>query len=209
MLDDGEVERRVRLLRPMERPAIAARRARRRRIGRRPTATPSPRAWKAELADVPGIHRQRSAHRHRPAAADLEAAARRCMPRLSAPDRCRRTHHRPAGLARLGGAGGRQPMRRRSRRPTPGPPCSTAAPSSQLAGRAAASPRQGDGRVPRRARRLHRRHGRPAEGDGPHLGDHRLEAAPVRADRRERARRFSAALMERHPLVRIADRAAA
>jgi hypothetical protein len=41
-------------------------------------------------------------HRHRPAAADLEAPAERVDARLSAPDRCRRAHHRPQGLAGLG-----------------------------------------------------------------------------------------------------------
>ena len=44
------------------------------------------------------------------AAADLEAPAERVDARLSASDRCRRAHHRPQGLARLGrhcAAGGR------------------------------------------------------------------------------------------------------
>ena len=41
----------------------------------------------------------------------------------------------------------------------------------------------GDERVPHRADRLHRRHGRPVEGARPHLGDHRLAPAIVRAGR--------------------------
>ena len=51
MLDDGEVERRVRLLRPMEREAIASTRWRT-RIGRRRTRDFA-RAWEAEIAAVP------------------------------------------------------------------------------------------------------------------------------------------------------------
>ena len=49
-----------------------------------------------------GVHRQHDPHRGGLAAADLEAAAERVDPRLSAADRCRRAHHRPQGLARLG-----------------------------------------------------------------------------------------------------------
>lgn len=59
-LDDGEIERRIRLVRPMERTSM-------------PLAT----------------------------------APRRRLPRLSAPDRRRRTRDRKASVAGLGGAGGR------------------------------------------------------------------------------------------------------
>ncbi len=143
MLDDGEVERRVRLLRPMERTAI-------------PLATMAQTHWQeadraafarrlgAGTRRDPGLHRQRSAHRHRPAAADLEAAAGRVHARLPAADRCRRARHRPAGLAGLGRAGRRAPtapthragrrLDRRARRPdgprAPGRARSFAAPRS-------------------------------------------------------------------------------
>ena len=49
------------------------------------------------------VHRQHHPCGGRPAPADLEAAAERVDPRLSASDRCRRAHHRPQGLASLGG----------------------------------------------------------------------------------------------------------
>ncbi len=47
------------------------------------------------------------------------------------------------------------------------------------------------GSVPGRAFRLHRGHGRSPEGDGADLRDHHLEAPPVRSDQRRAARRFS------------------
>ncbi len=53
MLDDGEVERRVRLIRPMEAPQRPADDDAGNAIGSKPTARPSPRAWAAELAEVP------------------------------------------------------------------------------------------------------------------------------------------------------------
>ncbi len=152
----------------------------------------------------PRFHRQRSSHRHRAAVADLEAAAGRVHAGLPPADRCRRTRHRPAGLAGLGRAG-RQRRRRehrtrgclvgRSRRPH----------DPRTAGWAEPAPRQGDGLVPGRALRLHRGHGRSPEGDGADLRDHHLEAPPVRSDQRS-GPAILAELMERYPLVRIADR---
>ena len=102
MLDDGEIERRVRLIRPMEhhhaslkmmdeshwqaaeREAFAA-------------------AWAREVAEVPEFADSTIHIVAGLAAADLEAPAERVDARLSAPDRRRRAHHRPQGLARLGG----------------------------------------------------------------------------------------------------------
>ena len=103
MLDDGEVERRVRLLRPMERTAI-------------PLATMAQthwkeadraafaRAWEKELAEVPAF-----------TDSDLHIVTGLLLPiwkrlpdrldaGLSASDRCRRTNHRPVGVTGLGGA---------------------------------------------------------------------------------------------------------
>ncbi|CAM5593223.1 Strawberry notch helicase C domain-containing protein OS=Sphingobium scionense OX=1404341 GN=GGQ90_004504 PE=4 SV=1 [Sphingobium scionense] len=101
MLDDGEIERRVALIRPMEqhhatlrmmneshweeadRNSFAAGLERRTRRGA-------------------GILGQHHPHRRRPAAADLETAAERVHAGLSAPDRRGRTHHRPPRLAGVG-----------------------------------------------------------------------------------------------------------
>ena len=187
MLDDGEIERRVRLIRPMEQPQPSAE-----DDGGEPLGRSRSRALRRRLAGRAcrgaRVHRQHDPHRRRPAAADLEAPAERVDARLSASDRCGRAHHRPQGLARLGreragggrtgaDAGGRlrradgRPHHPRSRR---GP----AAPS-----------RARHGREPHRAVGLHRHDARPAEGLRPLPRDHLLEAAHVRADRCERRRR--------------------
>ena len=57
--------------------------------------------------------------------------------------------------------------------------------------RAAIAPLPGHGRAPRRTDRLQRRHGRPAQGARPDLGDHLLAAAPLRAGRRQTVARRS------------------
>ena len=101
MLDDGEVERRVRLIRPMEHPTI-------------PLAMMPQTHWREADRDTfaaclggrsrrgSGVHRQRDPHRRWFVVADLEAPAERVDAGLSAPDRHRRAHHRPQGLARVG-----------------------------------------------------------------------------------------------------------
>jgi predicted RNA methylase len=94
MLDDGEVERRVRLLRPMERSAISIATLAQTHWQEVEQAA-FVQAWEAE-------YRQPPAHCHRPVAADLEAAAERLHARLSTPDRRWRARHRPAGLAGVG-----------------------------------------------------------------------------------------------------------
>ena len=107
MLDDGEVERRVRLLRPMERTAIplaALAQTHWQEADRDAFA----RAWEEELAAVPEF-----------TDSDLHIVTGLLLPiwkRL--PDDSMRVYrlqtdagerdHRPAGLARLGGAGGRR-----------------------------------------------------------------------------------------------------
>ena len=76
MLDDGEIERRVRLIRPMEHHRLPLKmmaeshwvEADRDRFAA---------AWQAELAEVPDLHRQHDPHRRRPAPANLEAPAER------------------------------------------------------------------------------------------------------------------------------------
>ena len=101
MLDDGEIERRVRLIRPMEhhQPSLED-------DGGEPLGRSRSRALRRRLAGRARrgarVHRQHDPHRRRPAPADLEAPAERVDARLSASDRCGRTHHRPQGLARLG-----------------------------------------------------------------------------------------------------------
>ena len=101
MLDDGEVERRVRLLRPMERTAIPLTMMAQTHWEEADRASFS-RAWEKELADDSDLHGQPSAHRHRAVAADLEAAAGGLDAGLSPPERCRRTHHRTAWSRRPG-----------------------------------------------------------------------------------------------------------
>ena len=167
-----------------------ARRRWRRRIGRKPTGQPSPAPGRRNSPTVPAF-----------TDSDLHIVTGLLLPiwkRL--PDDSMRVYrlqtdagerdHRPAGLTGLGGAGRRRRnaddrasrrLDRGARRPD----------GSCISRRAPASPRQGHGRIPGRAVRLHRRHGRSAEGDRPDLGDHLVEAAPVRADRREWSRRFS------------------
>ena len=71
MLDDGEVERRVRLIRPMERPSMPLA-----SMPRDPLARSRPRRFRQGLGGrggaSPGIHHERNPHRHGPPAADLE-----------------------------------------------------------------------------------------------------------------------------------------
>ena len=102
MLDDGEVERRVRLIRPMERPAfsLAAMPQTHWREADRETFAS---AWAAEVAAVPEfidgtIH----------IVAGLLLPIWKRLPNqfgacLSASDRCGRTHRRPQGLGDVGG----------------------------------------------------------------------------------------------------------
>jgi hypothetical protein len=152
MLDDGEVERRVRLIRPMERTV--------------PLSMMAQTHWReadraALRCGMAGgacrgapVHRQRDPRRGGLAAADLEAAAERINARLSAPDRCRRAHHRPQGLATWV-----------AQRPFEAAPALTpdAAFTALMDGRPSstsggppASPRPGDGRLSHRTVRLHR-----------------------------------------------------
>ena len=101
MLDDGEVERRVRLLRPMERTAIPLAMMAQTHWKEADQATFA-RVWEKELADVPAF-----------TDSDLHIVTGLLLPiwkrlpdeldaGLSASDRCRRTDHRPACLTGLG-----------------------------------------------------------------------------------------------------------
>ena len=188
MLDDGEVERRVRLLRPMERPAMPLS-AMAETHWREADRADFARAWEAEIAAVPEF-----------TDSDLHIVTGLLLPiwkrlpndsmrvyRLQTDDGERIIGRlvSPAWVAQAVDADAptlspADAFDRRARR-TDGPAAS---------GRARASPRQGHGRIPRRALRLHRRHGRSAEGDRPDLRDHLVEAAPVRADRRGRGQQF-------------------
>ena len=152
MLDDGEIERRVRLIRPMEHHALPLKmmaeshwmRADRERFAA---------AWQAELARSAGVHRQHDPRRCRVAPADLEAAAERVDARLPASDRCRRARRRSQGLARLGGDRARDgradaDARRCFRGPLGG------ANRLRSRGRSAAPPRSRHGRSSHRAVRV-------------------------------------------------------
>ncbi len=185
MLDDGEVERRVRLLRPMERTAIplaAMAQTHWREADRDAFAA----AWNAELADLPEFTDSRI---HIVTGLLLPIWKRLpdegCRVYRLQTDEGERVIGRlvsPAWVAQAVGDGHAddQPGRcldRRARWPD----------RAGARRRPPAPSRQGHGRVPRRALRLHRRDGRPAEGDGAHLRDHRLEAAAVRSHRRDAA----------------------
>ena len=102
MLDDGEVERRVRLIRPMEHPSLALAMMPQTHWQEADRETFA-RAWTAELADVPEFTDSQIHIVSGLLAADLEASAERIVSRLSAPDRRGRAHRRPQGLGGLGG----------------------------------------------------------------------------------------------------------
>ena len=161
MLDDGEIERRVRLIRPMESHSLPLKMmAESHWVGSRSRTLR--RRLAGRTCRGARVHRQHDPHCRGIAAADLEAPAERVDARLSASDRCGRAHHRTQGLARLGGkrAGSRRTdtdagcrLRRphgRAHHPRPrrGPP---------------APPRPRHGRQPHRAVRIHRHDARPAE----------------------------------------------
>jgi len=86
MLDDGEIERRVRLLRPMERSAIGLN-ALASTEWQESTRDAFAAVWNDEVASVPEFRDQQLPHRHRPVAADLDAPAVGELPRLPASDR--------------------------------------------------------------------------------------------------------------------------
>ena len=156
MLDDGEVERRVRLIRPMEHPAmpLAMMPQTHWREADRETFA---RAWAAELAEVPEFTDSEIHIVAGLLAADLEASAERIDAGLSAPDRCRRAHHRPPGLAGMGRQRARsrhaEPVGRRRLHRADG-----RQDHPRSCRRASASPRPRHGRQPHRTDRLHRRH---------------------------------------------------
>jgi predicted RNA methylase len=180
MHDDGTVERRVRLLRPMERPAISVDDLAHSHWKEADRAE-FIRAWEAEIAAVPEFT-DSSFH----IVTGLLLPIWKRLPNESmrvyrAPDRRRRTRHRPAGLARLGRANDRDGRAE----PKPGRcvrDCARRTGHFTASRRFGAASCQRHAGIPHRAHRLHRRHGRTAEGDRPHVRDHRLEAPPVRAD---------------------------
>ena len=144
MLDDGAVERRVRLMRPMERPAISVADLAKTQW-READRTEFTQAWEAELAALPEFTDSTLHIVTGLLAADLEAAAARLDAGLPAADRCGRAHHRPAGVASLGGAG----LRERGSHPQPGRRFRGRAggqDAGAAGGWAGAAPRAGDGR---------------------------------------------------------------
>ena len=126
MLDDGEVERRVRLIRPMERPSMPLA-AMPETHWREADRDAFAKAWADEVAQVPEFTDQRNPHRHGPPAADLEPVSR-TIPRAS-------TAFRP-----MPGSGSSAARSRRSgslRRSTPSLPASRQTPLSRRWPRAA------------------------------------------------------------------------
>jgi hypothetical protein len=180
MLDDGTVERRIRLLRPDGAPRDFAWRFGAHTLGGTRSRRFRPRVGGRDCFGA-RVHRQQHPHRHRPAAADLETAPERLHARLSAADRRWRAHHRPLGLAGLGRAGDRE--RRAVAQPRRRVRCHARRTRGPAALRRARAPsRQSHERIPHRALGLHRRDGRSIESDRPDLRDHLMEVAPVRAD---------------------------
>ena len=203
MLDDGTVERRVRLVRPLERTPLARRRAAgdglagdrsgdlRRRVGGggRPASR---------------LPREHVPRRHRPPAADLAPAAQRRRPCLPSPDRRRRARHRPPGVAGLG---------RGSLCDGTRPRCHEDAFAALMGGRMVLHLAdglelrrvQGDECPSHRAHRLHRRHARAAQAYGLF---HEIIAWKLRmfVPTDAHGAEVLAKLMERYPLQRVADR---
>src|SRR5882724_9882708 len=129
------------------------------------------------------VHRDHHPRRGRPAPTDLEAAAKRIHPRLPASDGCWRAHHRSEGFARLGSdcAG----WRRTGADAGCGLRC--AARRSHGLGacqRPETSTRPRHGRTSHRTVRPRRHHAGPSACLWALRGDHFLEAAHVRSDRR-------------------------
>ena len=187
MLDDGEIERRVRLLRPMESHSLPLKmmadshwaEADRERFAA---------VWQAELAEVPTFT-DSTIH----IVAGLLLPIWKRLPNEStrvyrlqtdAGERIIGRKVSPAWVATAAGDGHTHAHRReRLRRPDGRPhrPRSRGGP--------AAPPRSRHGRQPHRAVRFHRHHARSAESLRPLPRDHLLEATHVRAHRRERRRR--------------------
>ena len=219
MLDDGEVERRVRLIRPMERPSMP--------LGSMPEThwreadrDAFAKAWADEVAQVPEF-----------TTSEIHIVTGLLLPiwnrfpndfhaRLSLADRCRRAPRRPQGIAGVGRCDTRrragQPLARRRFRGADRWPD-----GYRAHGRTSTAPRPRHGRAPDRAHRLQRTDARAPASLWPLQRDHRLEVALLRA-RHVRAapaeaggeacsdtgEAILARLIERYPLVRVCARAA-
>ena len=116
MDDDGNVEIRTRLIRPMARETISVERFNHSHW-RKATREEFARTVGSGMRARPGILRERVSHHHRPAVADLGPAAGREHARLPLRDRRWRARHRPPGHARSARTRLRRPRRRR--RPCP------------------------------------------------------------------------------------------
>ena len=180
MLDDGEIERRVRLIRPMEQHSVPLKmmedshwvEADRERFVA---------AWRAELAEVPEFTESTI---HVVAGLLLPIWKRlpnEFDPRLSAADRRRRARHRPQGLGRLG----RERSCDRYARTDAGRGLRRADGGqgrSRPCRRPSTPPRPSHGGASHRTVGLYRCHARSAQGLRPLPRDHLVEAAHVRAD---------------------------
>ena len=184
MLDDGEIER------PSD-PADGSAHGPLEHDGGEPLDRSGPWALRCGLGG--GACRGAPVHgKHDPrcgglAAPYLEAAAERINPRLSAPDRCGRTHHRTQVFGHMGR---KRPFEGRARADAGRCLCradgGTHRPRPR--GGTPTSPRPGDGRLSHRAVRIQRHDTRSPPCLRPLWGDHLLEAAHVRTHGRERHR---------------------
>ena len=180
MLDDGEIEKRVRLIRPMEQhsvPLEVMAESHWVEVDRGRFST----AWLAELAEVPEFSESTI---HIVAGLLLPIWKRlpnEFDPGLSAADRCGRAHRRSQGLGHLGRE---YPCHRRARvgagRSLRDADGGSSRPRSRR--RPPASPRSGHGCLPRRIVGIHRHDARSTALLWALREDHLLEAAHVRAD---------------------------
>ena len=207
MLDDGAVERRVRLIRPMEQPGDLLEDDGQKAIGREADRTASPQAWEAELAELPEF-----------TDSTLHIVTGLLLPiwkRL--PNKSTRVYRLQTdageriigrlGLASLGGAGLRAQAHhphagRRFRGADGGPNASDLAEGLELRRVRV----MGD--VPYRAVRLHRGDGGSARADGL-FGRSSPGSCACSCPLTPSGPACSPSVMERYPIERIAERAAA
>ncbi len=211
MDDDGRVEARTRLIRPMARETVTLDEFARSHWREATQGEFAP-LWEAECARVPEFSESAFPHHHRPAAADLGPAAGREHARLPLRDRRRRARHRPPGHARGARPRLRRPRRRRGPCPLPRGSLERrhrARRGARSRRRSADPPLAGDGRASRRAHRFLRRR-RPqlkALGLTSEIIAWRLRLFVPTAE--DRGPAILGALFDRHPLLGTRARAAA
>ena len=197
MLDDGTVERRVRLVRPLERPSIAVDTLA--ATAWRPTDPEAfALAWEAELAQLPEF-RESTLH----IVTGLLLPIWRQLPHDGGRVYRLQTDRACPGAGQGPASGGERVIGRQVSPAWVAAACATAPEAHARGGlrrrdgrahgpaphrRPPAPPRPGDACPPRRAHRLHGRDARAAHRLRPVPRDHRLEAQNVRARRRARRR---------------------